>query len=154
MTHASHEKELIAIIRKLDGITQVSECGARDLIFYHFMPALRKLYLSYYQWHLNKKPLDQEAQEILRQATVHFWLYGIDLENFLMGTFEDFNEWDRVCIQRTNIEAFNAMFQEIVSIDIEDIEDQMQRRKQTGVTLSSADLIPQNTPRSHWWWWI
>ena len=52
-----------------------------------------------------------------------------------------------------NIEAFNAMFEEIIeSIDIEDIENCMQHRKDSETINPS--LIPPNTPKSHWWWWI
>ena len=149
--HASYEEELVATIRKLNEINQVSKSHANDLII-DFMSTIGKLYLSYYQWNLNKtQSLDKGLQEILKQAVPFFRLYGIKLENFLMGTFEDFNEWDNACIERTNIEAFNAMFHEIVNIDVEDIEDCMQQRKDD-VSISSPNLIPPNKPKSHWWW--
>lgn len=150
---ASHyEKKLAADINKLIEIPHLSDSEANDLIRV-FMSSIGNSFLSYYQWHLSEaQNLAKENKEIIRQARPFLRLYGRKLENFLTGTFEDFDEWDDVCFRRTYIEAFNAMFGEIISIDVEDIEECMQQRKED-VSLSSSALIPPNTPKSHWWWW-
>lgn len=151
--HLSYKKELVADIKKLNAIAQVPVSEASDLII-DFMSSMGKLFLLYYQFHLNEAhTLAREDKAILEQAFPFISNYGIKLENFLMGTFEDFDEWDRVCIQRTNIEAVNAMFGEMIgSIDVEDIEDCMQQRK-SDASISSSNQVPPNTPKSHWWWW-
>ena len=139
-------------IKELIEIPHLSDSKANDLIRV-FMSSIGNSFLSYYQWHLNEAQslardhIDILQQvDILQQARPFFRLYGIKLENFLMGTFEDFDEWDDVCFRRTYIEAFNTMFGEIICIDIEDIEECMQQRKED-VSISFPNLIPLNTPK-------
>jgi hypothetical protein len=148
-----YQQELVTNINTLNAINQASNLEANDLIW-HFMSSMGNLFLLYYQWHLDEaQALAKEHKMILEQARPSFRSYRIELENFLMGTFEDCDEWDRVCTQRTNIEAINAMFEGAIdAIDIEDLEHCMQQRKEH-VSISSESLIPPNMPKSHWWWW-
>lgn len=147
----NYKKKFIIEIKKLNEVPHLTDGEANDLIRV-FMSSVGSSFLSYYQWHLDEaESLAQEHQEIIHYARPFIRLYGIKLENFLAGTFEDFDEWDDVCFRRTYIEAFNSMFGKIVSIDVEDIEDYMQQRKGSA-SLSSSDIIPQNIPKSHWWW--
>ncbi len=147
-----YDKELTSAIKELMEIPHLSDNKANDLLRV-FMSTTGNLFLCHYQWHLNEaESIGKEHAEVLRQARPFLRLYGTKLENLLTGTFEDFDEWDDVCYRRTYIEAFNLMFGKIISIDVEDIEEYMQQRKED-TALSSPDLIPANTPKSHWWWW-
>jgi hypothetical protein len=121
--------------------------------FARFMQSVGKLFLKYFSKDLeaaqkcaegNKKTL--ENVHLLAQE------YAIDLEGFLHNAFEDGGEWETVCARRTFIEAYNAMFGNVIkSLDTADVEESMQCRKEEA---SYSEGIPKNVPESHWWWFI
>lgn len=152
-TQTDFKNKLSACFNTLKTIPQLSKDDADELI-YGFMSSIGKLYLVYFQDHLDDAhALARDHQETLEKAIPLFRSYGIKLENFLMGIFEGFDEWEVVCYKRTNIEAFNAMFGEVTRpIDIEDIEDCMQQRKNNDSITPCA--APPHVPKSHWWWFV
>ncbi|MCB1073126.1 MAG: hypothetical protein KDK96_08525 [Chlamydiia bacterium] len=138
---------LILELNTIDGSTPLS--SKREKIR-GFMRQIGELYLDFFQENLDISVLcGKKHGEILQRVIEDInVIYVGDLEKLLIGSFED-NEWIRVCVERTNIEAFNAMFNGIVEpLDTEEIEDKM---RQCYEYIPEAD-VPHGIPREHWWW--
>ena len=91
----------------------------------------------------NKKTIEDHREDIC-----NFYLNKV--ENVLEKSF-DGDEWIGVCIDRTNIEAFNKMFGSIVEpLNVEEIDELMNQKKEI---VMSKDR-PLNIPQSHWWWFF
>lgn len=138
---------LILELNTIDGSTPLS--SKREKIR-GFMRQIGELYLDFFKKNLDISMLCGRKHEEIFQRVIEDInvIYIGDLEKLLIGSFED-DEWRRVCIERTNIEAFNAMFNGIVEpLDTEEIEDKM---RQCYEYIPESD-VPHGVPREHWWW--
>lgn len=140
--------EQIESIRSWDEIPE----DYRNAAVKKFMGAIGRLYLDYYQFHLDEsKDIAHKYKSILDNSTDSVFNYISKLEYILRSADEMDDPWEKACIGRTNIEAFNAMFGDSIEIlDSGRIEKYMQERK--GTAFLSNNLIPKNVPSSHWWW--
>jgi hypothetical protein len=84
--------------------------------------------------------------EFFKQIT----LYIFNLEHRLRGADEYDDPWEEACWGRTNIEAFNTMFKQVINLPLDRgcIDDYMDDRK--GNAFLPWNLIPKNMPTSHW----
>ncbi len=119
------------------------------------MHTIGNLFLDYFQTHLQvaQKYAEYNQETLSRVTQLVQQYYVADLENFLQGTFEGYEEWKLVSRQRTNIECFNGMFSGVVDVlDTQEIDEYMQQRKNVeGIDQSQ---VPENMPKSHWWWYV
>ena len=111
------------------------------------------LFLRHFQIHPQKAQGISESHKEASSKVVP-WIqesYVAKLEEFLQGTFEGYGEWKLACQQRTNIEAFNSMFGNLIfCLDTEQIDEYQQERKSSeGIDQNE---VPTNIPKSHWWW--
>lgn len=148
----NYMNQLNAKIQPLGNISELPYSKQRIQLA-HFMRAIGKLFLNYFHEDLeaaqqcakgNKKTL--ESIHLLAQE------YVIDLESKTHGGFEhEYEEWEYICSRRTNIEAFNAMFGNVIEpLNIIELEESMQDAREMGCVSE----IPQNVPKSHWWWFV
>ncbi len=124
----------------------------RGMALQNLMDSLGLLYLEYFQFHLEEAMAFGSAQEpLLRLAARHIDEDYISLLRDLTLRLDEPELWERACWDRTRVEAFNAMFGEIVGrLDLEFVERRMQRAKHN---FSVEDhRVPRNAPKSHWWW--
>ncbi|MCE5317513.1 MAG: hypothetical protein LLG04_09180 [Parachlamydia sp.] len=128
--------------------------GKKETIW-RFMHAIGDLYMDYFQKHLSEaSKCAQSHKEILQKENdAIFELYIIELMFKLENVDEQFDDpWDKACRGRTNIEAFNAMFGEIVDkLPTDELVEFMDRRKD--LAWLPPNEIPPNAPKSHWWWY-
>ncbi len=150
---SSDLNQLDLTIQILNRIDENSTRNEKIIVVNNFMQKIGDLFLVCFQHNLphlyknissiNKKPIEAHREDIC-----NFYLNKV--ENVLEGSFEG-DEWIGACIDRTNIEAFNKMFESIVDpLDTEDIDDLMNQKKEI---IMSKDK-PLNIPQSHWWWFF
>jgi hypothetical protein len=151
------EKYEKALIDQLDSIKRWHDLPEFDQLKYTttFMDKIGNLFLEYYQDHLDEaRSCGQLYKASLEPATTlitdNYILHAANEITSADTAWED--PWELACQTRTNIEAFNAMFGEIVNhlkVDA-DLEEFMEKCQ--GSFYLSRKLIPNNVPISHWWW--
>lgn len=117
-----------------------------------FMEAIGRLYLDYYQFHLDEARNCSIKKKSTIESSFGFIItYISNLEHTLRTADAMEDPWETACRGRTNIEAFISMFDAPTDvIDSDGIESYMQDRKGNAQLRNS--LIPKNVPSSHWWW--
>ncbi len=119
-----------------------------------FMDTVGSLCFDYFQNHEEEAKiftLDYESSistifEFINKEYVSHMYYK------LQNISPEISGWVFACKIKTNIEAFNFLFGHVVG-KLEDpgIQTYLEERKE------SADIawseIPQNAPKSHWWWY-
>jgi hypothetical protein len=148
----SYINQLNVKIQALNNIHELPYPQQR-IEFGGFMQSIGKLFLNYFHQDLqaahqcaegNKKTLESVGALARR--------YVSDTESMTHKGFEYGGEWEAICIERTYIEAFNAMFGKLVEpLDTADLEESMQDVKDEA---SYPEGVPKNVPESHWWWFV
>jgi len=128
----------------LDGLDDLDDIDTANCVSI-FMEKIGEICLQYGCYHAEKCMIH------LSPKTLEFIKgYSEDLESFLLNIFEGYHEWEIVCTQRTNIEAFNTFFGDIYWLDMSGVDDLIEERgKYEGVR---DEIIPKNIPDNHWWW--
>lgn len=145
--------QLDLAIQVLNGIRK-SSYGEKADIVERFMDKIGALFLEHLQFHLKEveNNLNISSREIIQHnssfiSDIYLSLLG---SGVLEGTVED-DTWYWACKCRTNIEAFNLIFENMIDPEgLEGIDSFMQEQKRKSL-IGRTDL-PQNIPRSHWWW--
>lgn len=120
-----------------------------------FMDSLGTLFLDHYQNHLDEiQNIGDSIQNKLitqHENIVLFYVYNMIQQLNSAGEFH--NPWESACRGRTNIEAFNTMFANLVDpLPTEALDEYMEDRR--GVVQVRKDRIPKNAPAAHWWWFV
>ena len=120
------------------------------------MVAIGRLYLEHYQYHLtDAQNIGKECKKEINEL-VPFIERGHC--SFVERRLEDGdsyegagNSWPGLCRGRSEIEAFNQMFANILDekLYVEDMDDLF---KQVKSYFYSPEL-PKNIPETHWWWY-
>jgi hypothetical protein len=116
-----------------------------------FMDFVGDMYLDYFYKDLQAAQLcAQGNKKTLESIRLLALGYVTDLDSFVTMPFEGFGgEWEVICCERTNIEAYNEMFGEVIrKLDTSEVEQDMQDIREK----AECPGIPKNAPKSHWWW--
>jgi hypothetical protein len=118
-----------------------------------FMDALGRLFLDYFQHHLDEaNACAVQYQSLLNYSVDPITSYIINLWHRLRSADDYDDPWEEACWGRTNIEAFNTMFKQVLDFPLnpQGIDDYMNDTK--GKNFLPWKDIPKNAPASHWWW--
>lgn len=148
--NSNYPQKLSDEIRKLENVKQKTQ-EEKESVIEHFMEKIGDLFLEYFQNNLEQA---RECGEKHKSTLID----GSDtIENFYLSILEttldllDEGEWVRVCQLRTNIEAFNSMFEGISQLETALVEERMKRIGPSH-GLPKEDITP-GVPQSHWWWY-
>jgi len=147
-----YQQSLMELIQSIKGWEKLNEIEQEVQVF-NFMDTLGHLFLDYFQFHLDESnACAVQYQSLLNYSVDPITSYIINLWGRLEGAGEYEDPWDEACWGRTNIEAFNTMFKQVLDppLNPQCIDRYMNDRKGTAF-LPWRD-IPKNAPVSHWWW--
>ncbi len=125
------------------------------------MNTFGELYLEHYQYHLQDSiSVCARQKEQIQALGPVFFDYSCDLKSMLTWSFEN-DEWIICCHRRSNIEACIMLFADTLDPECLDLDpecfgldDAMKSKGEVeGGCLEEGEL-PQNTPKTHWWWFI
>lgn len=144
-SHSKNEIELSRIVKELIDSTNVTDRERID----KFMDQLGSLFLQNNQE--NILPTLCSESQLEKAYDLVELEYIPSIRDLLIKSFE-YNEWDLVCIKRTNVEVFNSIIKDFLEleVDTEYIDDMI--RSKSKVEGGAADKIKDNMPKSHWWW--
>lgn len=128
---------------------------AKEKAVSKFMRAIGQLFLDYFHNHLEEaKACGQIHKSLLKdmdKTIDNFYVTPLMSSLELASSWEE--PWGRACLGRTNMVAFTSLFGDLTGeLDIESLIVYMDKRKQNAVI--DSDIIPKNTPKSHWWWFV
>lgn len=153
-SNGEREKYEALLIKQIESIRQWNDLfeDKQEWAVESFMDAIGRLFLDYYQFHLEEsQACALKYQTLLENSVDSIITYIINLEHRLRSADAMDDPWETACWGRTNIEAVISMFGEPMKyLDSGGIEEYMQERK--GKTCLERRLIPKNVPSSHWWW--
>jgi len=148
---ANYMNQLNVKIQSLADIHELP-CNEQRTKMDNFMDSVRNLYLNYFYKDLQAaQQCAQGNRQTLESVRLLALGYLRDLDSFITMPFEGFGgEWEVICSQRTNVEAYNEMFGEVIrKLDTSEVEQDMQDIREK----AECPGIPKNMPKSHWWWW-
>lgn len=148
----SYSENLRILLQSIRGWERLSDFD-KEYETEMFMEAIGKLFLDYFQFHIQEaKVIGEEFEKDLRSA---LRLINLHYVYYMEHRFSSASSWDDVwltaCVTATNIEAFAMMFGEVVGeLDASDIWEYIEERKDMmGVEPHQR---PKNVPKHHWWW--
>ena len=150
------EKYRKALTERLESIKKWKETPDTEQMsnIIPFINAIGRLFLEYYQDHLDEakecaksyQALLQDNYALIDRYYVQKVAYRIESTDFAWD-----DPWSKACLYWTNIEAFNAMFEGITNpLRTDELEEYMENWR--GNACIDADKIPKRLPESHWWW--
>lgn len=117
------------------------------------MNEMGHLFLDYFQHHLEEAKIigARFASDLAWAVRAINLFYVYKLWSRLVQSDDWADLWETACWGRTNIEAFNAMFNDFApELDAGGIVEYMEERK--GSERLARNLIPKNVPQTQWWW--
>lgn len=118
-----------------------------------FMDKIGRLYLNYFQFHIEEANISaMDYQELLPKFVKVINLEYVYEKEHRLAMADNFDElWETACWARTNIEAFQAMCGNFAGhLDAVDLVAYMQDKK--GIVRADRNVIPTHVPSTHWWW--
>lgn len=155
LKHPDSSQYVNSLLKQIEAIRELEQLkkGEKRDRIKHFMISVGELFLDHFQRHpqIAQGIAEPHKEALAKVVPLIQENYVAKLEEFLQGTFEGYGEWKLACQQRTNIEAFNSMFGNLIlSFDTEQIDEYLQERKNSeGIDQRE---VPANIPKSHWWW--
>lgn len=136
----------------LDGIDDLNKTDSANSVDV-FMEIIGKLCLENDPVYIHRNYESIKSNKNFTPRTICFIRkYVADLEEYLFGIFEGYHEWENVCYQRTNIEAFNAFFGQDYHLDVSEfVIDELMRERCKTESVKEENL-PEKIPKRHWWW--
>jgi hypothetical protein len=118
-----------------------------------FMDEIGKLFLDYFQFHVQEATsIGKEFEEELTWAVRFIDVHYVYLTQFSLSSASSWKDvWPTACLTATNIEAFGMMFGEIVGeLDAGRIWEYIEDRRE--IESLEPHQRPKNVPKYHWWW--
>lgn len=141
------ERELLKAFNPLKDIERYDVILKRRVI-QNFMDSLGRLFFDYFQFHKEKALVDVSLLQVVKKHIQEIYIFDL---RYLIYLIEYPGEWDKVCLQRSRLEAFNEMFGSAVGLlNLDEVEEEMQGVKHNFSV--NKNLVPNNVPSSHWWW--
>lgn len=153
----SPRQKLITLLEFMKMSFSLDEEG-RDTAVNIFMKWLCRLYLDYFQYHLDEaKEIGERYEDVLLSLIDP--IYEVHVEEFIDMVYwaREYADdlWESGCLVKTKLEAFYEMFSSITGRitgeGVEELDEYLEVKSYQSLDL---DKIPKNIPKHHWWWFM